>query len=286
MRRRATTTEVFDATGTKGKHEMDMRKGGMTVISVFVVAMLLPAASIAQWKTRWEYEGLKGPAHWAELDPEYAACNGKQQSPVDISNAQKLDLPALRFESQSRPLKGLVNNGYTIRVNYHDAPGNGDFLWVGNERYQLTQFHFHRPSEETIDGKASAMVAHLMYQSGDGKVIGVAVLLKAGRPNSTIQQIWDHMPMTESKVRADFSHEDEEVAAVKINPAGLLPETFGYYTYMGSVTAPPCTEGVSWYVLKTPVDMSVAQIKAFAKLYPRDVRAVQPLNGRIVKESQ
>jgi carbonic anhydrase len=171
-------------------------------------------------------------------------------------------------------------------VNYHDTPGTGNFVWVGEERYQLIQFHFHRPSEETIDGKASAMVAHLMYQSSDGKVIGVAALLKAGKPNSTIQQIWDHMPMTESKVRADFSHEEVEIPGVKINPAGLLPQTLGYYTYMGSVTAPPCTQEVAWYILKTPVDMSVAQIKAFAALYPRDVRPVQPLNGRIVKESR
>jgi carbonic anhydrase len=125
-----------------------------------------------------------------------------------------------------------------------------------------------------------------MYQSSDGKVAGVAVLLKAGKPNATIQQIWSHMPMTESPVRADFSHEEEEIAGVQIIPAGLLPETFGYYTYMGSVTAPPCTEGVTWYVLKTPVEMSVAQINAFAKLYPHDVRPLQPLNGRVVKESQ
>jgi carbonic anhydrase len=265
---------------------MNMRKGGLTVTTLFAVAMLFPAASNAQWKTRWEYAGPKGPEHWSELDPQYAACNGKEQSPVDISNAQKADLPALRFESQNGPLKGLTNNGYTIRVNYHDAPGTGNFMWLGDVRYHLIQFHFHRPSEETIHGKAYAMVAHLMYQSSDGKVIGVAVLLKTGKPNSTIQQIWNHMPMTESKVLADFSHEEEEVPGVKIDPGGLLPQTLGYYTYMGSVTAPPCTEGVAWYILKTPVEISTAEIKAFAKLYPRDVRAVQPLNGRIVKESQ
>jgi carbonic anhydrase len=265
---------------------MTTRTGGMTVASLLAVAMLWPAASYAQWKTRWEYEGPKGPDHWSELDPAYAACSGKQQSPDDIENAQKADLPALRFESHSGPLKGLTNNGYTIRVNYHDAPGAGNFMWVGDERYQLVQFHFHRPSEETLHGKASAMVAHLMYRSGDGKVLGVAVLLNAGKPNSTVQQIWDHMPMTESKVLADYSHEEAEVPGVMINPAGLLPKTFGYYTYMGSVTAPPCTEGVAWYILKTPMELSAAQIEAFAKLYPRDVRAAQPLNGRIVKESQ
>jgi carbonic anhydrase len=266
--------------------EMNMRRGGLTVTSAFIAAILLPAASNAQWKTRWEYAGPKGPDHWSELDPAYAACNGKQQSPVDIENPQKADLPALRFESHRGPLKGLTNNGYTIRVNYHDAPGSGDFMWVGDARYQLIQFHFHRPSEETIHGKVSAMVAHLMYRSSDGKVLGVAVLLNAGKPNATVQKLWDHMPMTESKVLADFSHEEEEVPGAMIDPGGLLPKTLGYYTYMGSVTAPPCTEGVAWYILKTPMQVSGAQIKAFAKLYAHDVRAAQPLNGRIVKESR
>lgn len=265
---------------------MNERHGRLTFSLLVTAAMLLPTVSNAQWKTRWEYAGPKGPEHWSELDPAYAACDGKQQSPVDISNPEKADLPALRFESNSGPLKGLQNNGYTIRVNYHDAPGAGNFLWVGEQRYQLIQFHFHRPSEETLHGKASAMVAHLMYRSGEGKVIGVAVLLRQGKPNPTIQQVWDHMPMSESKVLADYSHAEEEIPGVMINPGGLLPATLGYYTYMGSVTAPPCTEGIAWYILKTPMQVSAAQIKAFAKLYPHDVRAAQPLNGRIVKETR
>jgi len=253
-----------------------------------VVAVVAAAVGAqAQWKTRWEYEGAKGVDHWSELDADYAACKvGKEQSPIDIQNVEKADLPALRFESKSSPLKYLVNNGYTIRVNYHDTPGTGNFLIVGDKRYQLTQFHFHRPSEEYIHGKPYDMVAHLMYHDSDGKVAGVAVLLKAGTANATIQQIWEHMPPTESKVLADFSHEEEAIAGVEINPAGLLPHDTGYYTYMGSVTAPPCTEGVIWYVLKTPVDISKDQITAFARLYPHDVRPIQPLNGRVVKESK
>lgn len=262
-----------------------MRKGWMFVF--LVAAVLAPASSQAQWKTRWEYEGAKGVEHWSELDPAYAACNaGKEQSPIDIQNVEKARLPALRFESKSSPLKYLVNNGYTIRVNYHDAPGTGNLLLVGDERYQLMQFHFHRPSEEYIHGKPYDMVAHLMYQASDGKAAGVAVLLKAGTANATIQQLWEYMPPTESRVLPDFSHEEQEVAGVEVNPAGLLPRDTAYYMYMGSVTAPPCTEGVTWYVLKTPVEISKEQIGAFAKLYPHDVRPRQPLNGRVVKESQ
>jgi carbonic anhydrase len=259
----------------------------MTFVWLVVATVLMPASSQAQWRTRWEYEGPKGPEHWSELDPDYAVCNvGKEQSPIDIQNAEEAELPAIQFESKGGPLKYLINNGYTIRVDYHDAPGMGNLLIVGDKRYQLIQFHFHRPSEEYIHGKRYDMVAHLMYRTGDGKVAGVAVLLEAGKANPTIRQIWEHMPKTESKVLADFSHPGEEIAGVEINPGGLLPRQFDYYMYMGSVSAPPCTEGVTWYVLKTPVDMSAAQINAFAELFPHDVRPPQPLNGRVVKESR
>jgi carbonic anhydrase len=255
--------------------------------SLVVVALLTLFSLQAQWKTRWEYEGARGADHWSELDPAYASCNaGKEQSPIDIEASEKTALPALRFESRSGLLKYLVNNGYTIRVNYHDAAGTGNLLIVRDQTFQLTQFHFHRPSEEYIHGKAYDMVAHLMYQSRDGKVVGVAVLLKAGKANETIHRIWAHMPKTESKVLPDFSHQEEMIPGVEINPAGLLPNDVSYYTYMGSVTAPPCTEGVRWFVLKTPVDISSEQISAFAKLYPHDARPIQPLNGRVVKESQ
>ncbi|MFZ0136825.1 MAG: carbonic anhydrase family protein [Candidatus Sulfotelmatobacter sp.] len=267
-----------------------MRTRRMALLSLAAAALLLlPAGARAQWKTPWAYEGPTGAEHWSALDPTYTACNtGKEQSPIDIQSAEKADLPALRFDSRSGPLKYLLNNGHTIRVNYHDAPGAGNFLIVGDKRYHLTQFHFHRPSEEYINGKPYDMVAHLMYKDSDGRVAGVAVLLQAGKANPTIQQIWDHMPKTESKLLSDFSHEERSVPGVEIDPGGLLPTDTdtSYYMYMGSVTAPPCTEGVTWFVLKTPVEISAAQIAAFAKLFPHDVRPIQPLNGRVVKESR
>jgi carbonic anhydrase len=167
-------------------------------------------------------------------------------------------------------------------VNYHDAPGAGNSLLVGDTRYQLTQFHFHRPSEEYIHGKPYDMEVHLMHQSSDGKIAGVVVLLKAGRANETIQQLWNEM----SKTEGPNMNKELEIAGVEVNPAGLLPRNASYYMYKGSLTAPPCTEGVAWYVLKTPVEISADQINAFAKLYPHDVRPIQPLNGRVVKESQ
>ncbi len=199
------------------------------------------------YSNKWSYEGANGPEHWGDLDPEYAACKtGKEQSPIDIRSAKKAELPVIRFEYKSGPLR-IVNSGHTIRVNYY-APGSGSFLIVGDKRYQLTQFHFHRPSEEYIHGKPYDMVVHLIHVASDGKVASVAVLVKAGSANATVQQIWEHMPKTEGN--------EQEIAGVEVNPAGLLPQDTSYYTYMGSGTAPPCGEGVTWFVLKTPLDMS------------------------------
>jgi carbonic anhydrase len=237
----------------------------------------VPRGTHAQWKTPWSYEGAFGPAHWADLDPAYAVCkSGKEQSPINIRQAQRATLPPIKFEYKSRPLK-IINNGYTaVRVNY--APGNGNFLTVADTRYELRQFHFHRPSEEYVNGKPYDMVVHFMLEDSSGKIAGVAVFLKAGSANATIQRLWQHMPNTPGK--------EQEVAGVEVNPADLLPRDTAYYTYIGSLTAPPCTEGVTWFVLKTPVEISAEQIAAFARLYPHDVRPPQPLNGRIVKESQ
>jgi carbonic anhydrase len=259
----------------------------MSCTLLIAVAIWIPATTNAQWKTPWSYEGARGPEHWGELDPDYAICNvGKNQSPIDVQNTEKADLPPLRFEFKSAPLNYLVNNGKTIRVNYHDAPGAGNFLQVGDQRYQLMQFHFHRPSEEYIRGKRFDMVVHLMLKAANGKAAGVAVLMQAGKANATVRKLWAHMPKIESKVLPDLSHQEQEVAGIEVDPAGLLPRDLAYYEYAGSVTAPPCTEGVTWYVLKASIDISPEQIAAFARLYPQDVRPLQPLNGRVVKESR
>jgi carbonic anhydrase len=233
---------------------------------------------VSPWKTPWDYEGARGAAHWSTLDPDYALCNlGREQSPVDIGDTARGRLPALRFEYRSAPLDYVINNGHTIRVDYHDAPGAGSFLLVGERRYQLTQFHFHHPSEEHLHGRSYDMVLHLMHRAADGEVAGVAVFLKAGAANPTIQQVFAHMPPAEGQ---------RAVSAVTLDPAGMLPHDAAYYTYRGSQTAPPCSEGVIWFVLKTPVEVSAAQISAFAALYPHDVRPLQPLNGRVIRESE
>jgi carbonic anhydrase len=264
-----------------------MRDGRLVRVLVLTLftALVRPVDGAAQvaaspsggWRTPWSYEGAKGPARWGELDPDYAACSaGREQSPIDIAAETKAALPAVRFVYKNGPVR-LINNGYTaVRVNY--PPGNGNILIVGDTRYELTQFHFHHPSEEYVHGKPYAMAAHLMHASSDGRVAGVTVLLESGAPNATVQRLWDHMPPVPGT--------EHEIGGLEIDPAGLLPRAFGYFTYAGSQTAPPCTEGVTWIVLKTPVEVSAAEIDAFAKLYPHDVRPVQPLNGRVVRESR
>jgi carbonic anhydrase len=249
------------------------------LVVLLAAASFFPGRSEGQWKTPWAYTGPTGADHWGDLDPDYALCGtGREQSPIDIRHAERAELPPIRFEYKAGPLEYLINNGYTIRVNYHDAPGSGNFLIVGDRQYHLTQFHFHRPSEEYVRGKPYAMEVHLMHESADGKVAGVAVLLRAGRANATIQQIWDHMPVTKGR--------EHEIPGVEIDPAGLLPHDTSYFRYVGSLTAPPCTEGVTWMVLRTPVEVAPEQIEAFARLYPHDVRPLQLLNGRRVQTSR
>jgi carbonic anhydrase len=240
------------------------------------LVLLLPSLAHAQWKTPWSYDGPRGPEHWADLDPDYATCRtGKAQSPIDIRTAEKADLPAVRFDYTAEPLKYLINNGYTVRVNYHDTT---NALVVGDKRYYLTQFHFHRPAEEYLHGKQYPMVAHIMHKASDGEIAGVVVMIEPGSANTLVQRIWDHMPT----VKGD----EHEIPGVEINPLALLPTDHSSYRYTGSISAPPCNEGVLWIVLKTPISLSDKQIAAFAALYPHDVRPLQPLNGRIVQESR
>lgn len=253
-----------------------LRKTQVLVLAAAAL-LLAPLSSRAQWRTPWSYHGAKGPAHWGALDPDYAVCeSGKAQSPIAITAARKADLPGLRFAYRSGSIN-IINNGYTaVRLDY--PAGNGNFLIVGGKRYELTQFHFHHPSEETIRGKTTDMVLHLMHQGSDGKVVGVAVMLKEGRANPAIDRLWKYMPQS--------AGQGHLIPGVTIDPQSLVPASTGYYTYEGSVTAPPCTEDVTWYVMKTPMEVSADEIAAFAKLYPHDARPVQPLNGRVVEESR
>jgi len=235
-----------------------------------------PAACAEGAAHHWSYAGETGPTHWAALEPEFGACRvGHAQSPIDIRTdlVQKADLPAIEFAYRPSPLK-IVDNGHTIQVNY--APGS--FIDVDGHRYQLVQFHFHKPSEESIDGRRREMVVHLVHADADGHLAVVAVLLTAGAINPMVAALWSNLP----------AHKATEVQApgVQIDAADLLPADHAYYTFAGSLTTPPCSEGVTWFVLQRPSTLSSAEIDRFAKLYPMNARPLQPANKRLVRASQ
>ncbi len=250
------------------------RRAASCLLLLLVVLVTVVTAQEGKHAHAWGYEGREGPAYWGNLNPDYSVCRlGQQQSPIDIRNPRKAALPPLQFAYKPAPLK-IINNGHTIQINY--APGS--FLTVGDKRYQLKQFHFHHPSEEQINGKPQDMVAHLVHSDSDGHLAVVAVLLKTGSANGMIEKVWDNLPRTEGK--------EEEVSGVEANAAALLPPAAGYYTFPGSLTTPPCSEQVTWFVLKTPTQVSAEEVAAFAKVFPHNARPTQPLNGREVLESQ
>lgn len=222
----------------------------------------------------WTYEGKEGPEHWAEIDKAYAACQqGHRQSPIDIRDAKPADLPPIQFDYKATPLH-IINNGHTIQINY--APGS--FITVGSKRYQLTQFHFHHPSEERINGKGFEMVAHLVHAGSDGRLLVVAVLLDPGAEDQATASIWTHLP--------DHEGPEQKLDSISVDARALLPAERGYYMFTGSLTTPPCTEDVTWMVLKTPKHIAQAQADAFGKIFPHDARPTQPLYGRSVLVSK
>ena len=223
----------------------------------------------------WSYHGTTGPSHWPSMESGFAACGtGHEQSPIDIRSAatRKADLPAIRFAYRPGPPK-IVDNGHTVQVNV--APGST--IEVGGRRFELVQFHFHRPSEESIDGKRQEMVAHLVHKDAEGRLAVVAVLLKPGAINPMVATLWNNVPSRKEV--------EVEVPRTTIDPTDLLPADRAYYTFTGSLTTPPCSEGVTWLVLRNPTTLSAGEIDRFARLYPMNARPLQPLNGRVVRAS-
>jgi hypothetical protein len=179
---------------------------------------------------------------------------------------------ALALDLGDSVLQGQAS--YTLQVNY----GAGSSITVSGQRYELVQFHFHKPSEEKINGKAFSMVAHFVHKNSEDKYAVVAVLTQNGKPNPFIQTLWSNLPKAKEK--------EHVVERVSINAATFLPHYRAYYTFPGSLTSPPCSEGVTWFVLKTPVEVSRAQVARFGKIYRQNARPVQPLNERGIRVSK
>lgn len=227
-------------------------------------------------EVHWSYEGVNGPQAWGKLKPEFNVCAlGKRQSPINIEDSSTLQGPAEPLLFNYTASSGsVVNNGHTIQVDLY----GDNSVTVRGSTYKLLQFHFHTPSEEQINYRNYAMVAHLVHKNNEGQLAVVAVLLDAGVANALIDKVWTYMPLdTNDRVRMP-------VGLIDMNE--LLPKDQRYYQFMGSLTTPPCTEGVLWMVLKQPTPVSREQIKLFTQLFPRNARPVQAVNGRAVREAQ
>lgn len=222
----------------------------------------------------WKYIGENGPAEWGKIDSANKSCSmGKRQSPIDIndSNVKKnKSLPDIMFSYVSAPLK-ILNNGHTIQMNYP----KGSKISIGGNNYDLLQFHFHTPSEHAVKGRRTPLEVHFVNKSADGSLAVVGVLLNKGKKNSALAGMFSKLPKNETEVTVENQ---------SINPIELIPKDKEYYTYSGSLTTPPCSEIVTWYVIKDQLEASEEQIKNFTKIFPMNARPLQSLAQRIVEE--
>lgn len=212
----------------------------------------------------WGYEGAMGPDRWGDEFPTCA--KGKSQSPLNIKGPFEKALFPIAPDYKSGPLK-IVNNGHTIQVNV--PPGSK--LRIDSKPFELVQFHFHRPSEELIDGKPAAMVIHFVHKNSEGRIAVLGVLLREGNENPGIKLLWQHAPLKEGEA---------EPEGVNFNPGNLLPREYEFWSYEGSLTTPPCTEGVRFFILKSPVNIAREQVEQFP--FKKNARPVQPQNGRAI----
>lgn len=252
------------------------RKSRFALLILLVIPNLLAFSSAAAQEgepIHWSYEGETGPDQWGALSDEFALCaTGSQQSPIDILAANSEALPDIQFNYHPSALT-IQNNGHTIQVDY--APGSS--ITVDGTEYSLLQFHFHHPSEHTVEGVVYPMELHLVHADEAGHLAVVGVLLKHGiEDNAAFAPIFEHLPVE--------AGDPQHVDGVTVNADDLLPTERQFYTYSGSLTTPPCSEGVRWLLLTTPVSISPAQVTQFSGIFEMDARPVQALGEREIRQ--
>ncbi|MDM7273034.1 carbonic anhydrase [Sulfurihydrogenibium azorense] len=253
-----------------------MKKFILSILSLSIVSIAGEHAILQKNVEvhHWSYEGENGPENWAKLNPEYFWCNLKNQSPVDISDNYKVHakLEKLHINYTKAVNPEIVNNGHTIQVNVLE-----DFkLNIKGKEYHLKQFHFHAPSEHTVNGKYYPLEMHLVHKDKDGNIAVIGVFFKEGKANPELDKVFKNA----------LKEEGSKVFDGSINLNALLPVVKNYYTYSGSLTTPPCTEGVLWIVLKQPITASKQQIELFKSIMKHNNnRPTQPINSRYILES-
>ncbi len=242
--------------------------------SCCLAAVALPlsftAAQAASEGAEWGYEGETGPAQWGGLAEEFATCDqGMMQSPIDLADAGAVGELSLSVDYKAIPLK-IRNNGKTVQVDFEP----GSRLYSGNDEFGVLQVHFHTPSEHSIDGERFPLTAHFVHTTAYARLGVLGVMYEAGERNAELQKIID--------AAADAGAEPTTIDGVTLDPGALLPDSMDIYRYMGSLTTPPCSEGVNWHVLAEPVEVGADQIAAMEELMGMNARPVQPLNGRLL----
>ena len=217
----------------------------------------------------WGYEGAGAPGSWGDLEANFKVCKlGLEQTPIDLTNGIKGDTGAVSFDYKPMPLR-IVNNGHTIQVN----AASGCSCGIGGIRYELLQFHFHHPSEHLLAGKAFDLECHFVHKASDGAIAVVGVFIRPGAANAALKAVFDKMPKAAGPELSTGDY---------IDPGALLPKAGGYFRYMGSLTTPPCSEGLTWTVYREPLEASVEQIRQFAALFANNARPVQKRNRRFL----
>jgi carbonic anhydrase len=219
--------------------------------------------------THWEYGGPHGPDNWSRLSPDYAACGGRRQSPLDLGGAlparnQALDLHWSEFAGD------LVHNGHTLQV----APRNADagYLTLDGKRFEFKQFHFHHPSEHAVAGKRWPLELHAVHQAADGALAVIGILFRPGRESGVLATLLAAMPR----------RGETRPASIPLDLTRILPLSAASFSYGGSLTTPPCSEIVSWIVFRDPIEAGIGQIETFAREFPMNARPLQPSAGRSV----
>ncbi|MFC1665804.1 carbonic anhydrase [Pseudomonadota bacterium] len=239
---------------------------------LFATAVTISSQATAAGNLHWGYSGHEGPEHWGSLDDSYATCSsGKNQSPIDLTNMVDGKLPKLTVNYEPGGAE-VLNNGHAIQVNY--TPGS--IMTVGKRSFELKQFHFHSPSENNIEGQSFPMEAHFVHADKNGNLAVIAVMYKAGEANAELEKAWAHMP-----AKAGGKHTLANILDAKL----LLPPDRAYYRFNGSLTTPPCSEGVNWFVMKYFDTASKAQLEKFSRtINQANNRPIQPINARVVIE--
>ena len=244
-----------------------MRISKLAVAMVTVLATGPTGTVLAQ---HWGYEGEAGPQNWGKLDVKFAACaSGKNQSPIDLKGFVQADMKPLKLDYKASAAD-IVNNGHTVQINY--TPGS--ILSVDGIAFELKQFHFHSPSENKINGKQFPLESHLVHADKDGNLAVVAVMFQEGAANTLLGKLWEKMPNKAG---------EKSALPTGLSVSQLLPKERDYYRFNGSLTTPPCSEGVRWFVIKKPVTASNAQIEQFSKAIGfANNRPIQSTNARSV----